>query len=151
MPLTNCKIELKLKWKKYCVLSGAGNNNANNDNANDITFTIKDTKLYVPIVTLSARGNKKLSELLSKGFKRLVYWNEYKTKSENKNITNEYRYFLKSNLVGVTRLFVLSIQIKMIILKDLKLKNIIYQKELMIIITSSSMGKPLMAKQLIRR
>ena len=34
-------------------------------------------------------------------------WNEYKTKNENKNTVNEYRYFLKSNFFGVTILFVL--------------------------------------------
>ena len=91
MPLINCKINLKLKWTKYCVLSGATIENNNNDYANNIIFTIKDTKLYVPVVTLSARGNQKLSKLLSKGFDRSVYWNEYKTKSENKNTTDEYR------------------------------------------------------------
>ena len=76
------------------------------DNANDIVFTIKDTKLYVPVVTLSARDNQKLSKLLSKGFEKSVYCNEYKTKSENKNTTNENMYFLESNFVGVNRLFV---------------------------------------------
>ena len=40
-------------------------------------------------------------------FKRSVYWNEYKTKSESKNATNEYRYFLESKLVDVIRLIVL--------------------------------------------
>ena len=85
-------------------MSAAGADNLNdNNNANNITFTIKDTKLYIPIVTLSARNNQKLSKLLSKGFKRSVYWNEHKTESENKNTTNEYRYFLKSNFVGVNR------------------------------------------------
>ena len=52
------------------------------------------TKSYVPFVTLSARDNQKLRKLLSKGFERTVYWNEYKTKNGNKNTTNEYRYFL---------------------------------------------------------
>ena len=32
---------------------------------------------------------------------------EYKVKGENKNTANQYRYFLKSNFVGVNRLFVL--------------------------------------------
>ena len=36
-----------------------------------------------------------------------MYWNEYKTKSKNKNTTNDYRYFLESNFVGTDRLFVL--------------------------------------------
>ena len=55
MPLINCTVELKLKWTKYCVFSADGNDNeiANADNANSIIFTIKDTKLYVPVVTLS--------------------------------------------------------------------------------------------------
>ena len=68
-----------------------------------ITFTIKDTILYASVVTLSARNNKKLSKILSKGSKISAYWNEYKTKSENKNTTNEYRYFLER----VNRLFIL--------------------------------------------
>ena len=29
MALINCKVELKLKWTNYCVLSAAGNNNVN--------------------------------------------------------------------------------------------------------------------------
>ena len=65
-----------------------------NDNANNITFTIKGTKLYLPVVTLSARDNKRLKKLLSKGFERSVYWNEYKTKSENKNMTNSLIFLL---------------------------------------------------------
>ena len=75
-----------------------GPNDNTNANPDYIIFTIKDTKLYVPVVTLSARNNQNLSKLLRKGFERPVYWNEYKTKSENKNSTNEFRYFLKSNL-----------------------------------------------------
>ena len=74
MLLINCKVELKLKWKKYCVLSAAGNDNGNgNDNDNNIIFTIKDTKLYIPVVTLSARDKKNKSKLLSKGFEKSVY------------------------------------------------------------------------------
>ena len=43
----------------------------------------------MPLLSLSQQKTmKKLSEPLSKGFERLVYWNEYK-KSENKNTTNE--------------------------------------------------------------
>ena len=43
MPLFNCKVELKLKWEKYCVLPAAGADNENAD-SNNIIFTIKDTK-----------------------------------------------------------------------------------------------------------
>ena len=72
---------------------GAGNIINGNDSDKSFIFNTKDSKLYVPVLTLSARNNQKLSQLLSKGFERSVYWNEYKPKSENKNITNEYRYF----------------------------------------------------------
>ena len=66
MPLIHCKVELKLKCTKYCVLSAAGNDNAN-ANLNNIVFTIEDTKLFVSVKTLSASDNQKLSKLLSKG------------------------------------------------------------------------------------
>ena len=104
IPLINCKVESELTWTKSCILSTAGADNTNS-NPNNIIFIIIDTKLYVPAVSLSAKDNKKLSKLHSKGFERSVYWNEYKTESENKNTTSEYRYFLESNFVWVNRLF----------------------------------------------
>ena len=73
-------------------------------NSNNIIFIIRDTKLYVPAVTLSAKENQKLSEYFTKEFERSVYWNEYKTKSETKNTSDEYMYFRKSNFVGINRL-----------------------------------------------
>ena len=77
VPLINCKVELKIKWTKYCVSPAAGNeNNINEDaNANNFIFTTKELKLYILVVTLSAKGNKILSKLLRKGFERSVYWN----------------------------------------------------------------------------
>ena len=59
MPLINCKVELKLTWTKYCGLSAAGNDNEN-DRDDKVIFTIQNTKLYVPVVTLSARDIPKL-------------------------------------------------------------------------------------------
>ena len=59
------------------------------------------------MATLSARYIQKLTKILSKGFERSVYWNEYKTKNENKNTATEFRYFLELNFVGFNRLFVL--------------------------------------------
>ena len=64
---------------KCCVLSAAGNDDTN-ANPNNIIFTIKGTKLYVPLVILSARDNQKLWKLLSKVFERSVYWSENKKK-----------------------------------------------------------------------
>ena len=68
IPLINCKVELSLKWYERCLLTAA----------TTATFKITDAKLYVPIVTLSIEDNSKLSKLLNKGFKRPIYWNEYK-------------------------------------------------------------------------
>ena len=56
-PLINCKVELKLKWTKHCVLPAAGTDNGNG-NRNNFIFAIKDAKSYI---TLSAKDNKKLS------------------------------------------------------------------------------------------
>ena len=65
-------------------MSAAGKNNNINENAtaNNIVFTIRDTKLYVLVLTSWARNNQKLTKLLSKRFERSVYWNEYKTKKK---------------------------------------------------------------------
>ena len=81
MVLLNCKVELKFKWIKYYVLALTDADNANAD-SNDTIFSIKDTKLYAPVVILSAKENQKLSKLLRKDFERSVYWNENKKKSE---------------------------------------------------------------------
>ena len=102
MPLIKCKVEFKFKWTNHSVLSDNGNDDAH---SNNIIFSIKDTKLYVSVVTLSAKKNQKLVKFPNEEFERSVYWN--KTKSENKNTTNEHRYFIKSDFVGVNRLFVL--------------------------------------------
>ena len=76
MPLVNGKIELKTKRTNYCVLSPNDYDNANNnDPGNNTIFDNKDSKLYVPVATLLARDNKKLSNIGSKGFQRSVYWN----------------------------------------------------------------------------
>ena len=74
MPLTNCKVELKFKWRKFCILPRSSTENfvSNDDNANNIIFIIKKINLYVPAVTLSSRDNQVLSKNLSKGSERSV-------------------------------------------------------------------------------
>ena len=75
MPLIICKAELKIRWTKHCILSAVANDN-DGVNPNNIIFTIKDTKLYVPFFTVSTKDNQKLSKLLSKRFERSLYWNK---------------------------------------------------------------------------
>ena len=61
------------------------------DNANDRETTLKitSTKLYLPIVTLSTKDNVNLTKQLNEGFKRSVYWNEYKSKIETKEANDQ--------------------------------------------------------------
>ena len=106
MPWINCEVELKLKWTKNCALAPPGDDNFN-ANTNDVIFTLKDTKLYIPVVDLSTENNQEISKFLSKRFETSVYSNEYKTKIENENATNEYSYFLESTFVGINGLIVL--------------------------------------------
>ena len=112
------------------------------DNAN---FTITDTKLYLPIVTLSAEDNAKLSKLLDKWFNRPVYWNKYKV-IPNKIVeivaNNEEKYtrelldssYQEVNLIQVTKelkdCFFLLIIMQKVIIKFLLilLENIFFQE-----------------------
>ena len=101
MPLINCKIKLNLTWKKECVLS--------TDGANAV-FIINDTKLYVPVVTLSKEDNKDFIEQQNKGFQRSIYWNEYKTKEKTEDAdANATKYInLDPSFQGVNRLFLIA-------------------------------------------
>ena len=74
MPLINCKINLGLNWSENCVIVAT---DVPNQGA---TFSITDTKIYVPIVTLSTQHNVKLLEQLKSGFKRTIKWNKYQQK-----------------------------------------------------------------------
>ena len=101
MLLINCKIKLNVTWKKECVLS--------TDDGNAV-FIINDTKMYVPVVTLSKEHNKDFIEQQNKGFQRSIYWNEYKRKEINEDAdANMFKYInLDPSFQGVNRLFVIA-------------------------------------------
>ena len=82
MLLINCKIHLELNWYEDFVMSTIANT----------TFKITSTKFYVPIVTLSSKDYVKLVKLLEDGFKRPVYWNDYRTKIETRNSDDHNLY-----------------------------------------------------------
>ena len=46
----------------------------------NLTFTITNAKLYIPVVTLSTKDNGRLLEQLKSGFKRTINWNKYELK-----------------------------------------------------------------------
>ena len=69
MPLINCEVELILDWSENCVVIST-------NIANQVpTFTITETNLDVPIVTLSTQDNAKLLPQLKSVFKRTISWN----------------------------------------------------------------------------
>ena len=98
MPLINCKVELTLRWYENCILSSAGT---------ATTFAVTDTKLYVPVNNLKTGDSAKLSELFSKGFKRSVYWNEYKAILIDYAADSHIRERVDASFQGVNKLLVL--------------------------------------------
>ena len=76
MPLINCEIELILTCPRKCAIIYTDVNDQNS------TFTITETNLYVPIVTLSTQDNTKLLPQLKSGFKRTINWKKYLAKPE---------------------------------------------------------------------
>ena len=66
MPLIHCEVELILTWSPGCDIIHTDVANQNS------TFTITETNLYVPVVTLSTQDNAKLLPQLKSGFKRTI-------------------------------------------------------------------------------
>ena len=75
IPLINCQLNLILTWSENCVITNRarrekifGTDNDQNphflelNNPTNVTFKLTDTKLYVPVVTLSTKNDKKLLE-----------------------------------------------------------------------------------------
>ena len=75
-----------------------------------LEFQITDTKLYVPVVTLSKENDKKLLEQLKSGFKGTVKWNKYKLKMTVQSNNNNLNYLIDPTFTKVNRLFVLSFE-----------------------------------------
>ena len=68
MPLINGEVNLILTWSKDCVITNF---------QDEGKFAITETKLYVPVVTLSTQDNAKLLEQLKPRFMRTISWNKY--------------------------------------------------------------------------
>ena len=101
MPLINCEVNLILTWSSTCVLISTKIRNQNP------TFAITDTKLYVPVVTLSTQENTKFLQQLKTGFKRVINWNKYLSKPELLAQNPILNHLVEPSLQGVNRLFVL--------------------------------------------
>ena len=101
MPLINCEINLILTWSSTCLITesnGAG------------TFAITDTKLYIPVVTLSTQENTKFLQQLKSDFKRVINWNKYLSKPELLAQNPYLNHLVESSFQGVNKLFVLAFE-----------------------------------------
>ena len=101
MPLINCEVELILNWSANCFIMYT---NVNNQVS---TFTITETNLYVPVVTLSTQDNEKLlpqNVVLTEK----ISWNKYLAKPELLARNQNLNYLIEPSFQGINRLFVLA-------------------------------------------
>ena len=104
MPLINCEVNLILTWSSTCFLAATGDGNQ------AATFAITDSKLYVPVVTLSTQENTKFLQQLKSGFKRVINWNKYLSKPELLAQNPNLNHLIEPSFQGVNRLFVLAFE-----------------------------------------
>ena len=119
MPLINCKTNLILTWTENYVLTSKATGDANPDvnpataavnNPSNVTFKITDTKLYVPVITLSTKDDNNFLEQLKSGFRRTIKWNKYRSEITNQTKTNHLNDLIDPTFTKVNRLFVLSFE-----------------------------------------
>ena len=104
MPLINCEVNLILTWSSNCVLIATSVQNQ------AVTFEITDTKLYVPVVTLSTQENTKFLQQLKSGFKIVINWNKYLSKLELLAQNPNLNHLVEPSFQGIKRLFVLAFE-----------------------------------------
>ena len=102
--LINCEVNLILTWSSRRVLIATAVQNQ------AATFEITDTKLYVPVVTLSTQENTKFLQQLKSGFKRVINWNKYLSKPELLAQNPNLNHLVELRFQGITRLFVLAFE-----------------------------------------
>ena len=101
MPLINGNVNLVLSWSPTCVISSA---------TGETKFKITETKLYIPVVTLSTQDNAKLLQQLKSGFKRTINWNKYESNIKTFAQNRYLNHLINPSFQGVNRLFVLSFE-----------------------------------------
>ena len=94
------------------TVRAAGNNNDHPEifAPPGLEFQIADTKMHVPVVTLSKENDKKLLQRLKPGFKRTVKWNKYKSQMTVQRKNNKLNSLIDPTFTRVNRLFILSFQ-----------------------------------------
>ena len=116
MPLINCKVNLILTWSSTGVITnstGAGR------------FAITDTRLCVPVITLSTQNNTKFLQQLNFGFKGTINWNKYQSDPKTYAQNRYLNHLVDPSFQGVNRHFVYLLKMKMI---EHQIQIIIFQK-----------------------
>ena len=101
MPLINCEVNLILTWSNDCVITNS---------TGEGKFAITETKLYVPVVTLSTKDNEKLLQKLKPGFKKTISWNKYESSIKTFAQNRYLNYLVNRSFQGGNRLFVLAFE-----------------------------------------
>ena len=112
-PQINCEVELILTWSKNCILADMTERDSEGDNPavvapTGLEFKITDTRLQVPVVSLSKESDVKLLQQLKSGFKRTIKWNKYRSQITIQPQNNNLNYLIDPTFTNVNRLFVLS-------------------------------------------
>ena len=114
MPLFNLEVSLSLTWSENCVITSMEKrviiNTRRDVSPTGATFKITDTKLYIPVVTLSTKDDNNFLEQLKSGFKRTIKWNKYRSEMTNQTKNNNLNYLIDPTFTKVNRLFVLSFE-----------------------------------------
>ena len=94
MALINSEVNFILTGSSTCVIINSTGN----------------TKLYLPVVTLTTKENAKLLQQLKSGFKRVINWNKYLSKPELLRQNPNLYYLNVPSFQGVNRLFILAFE-----------------------------------------
>ena len=69
-------------------------------NPTSAKFKIADTRLYVPVVTLSTKDDNNFLDFYL-GFKSTIIWNKYRSEMTNQTKTNNLNHSIKYSLIQV--------------------------------------------------
>ena len=104
MSLINCEVNLIFTWSANCfiIYSNVANQNP--------SFEKTETKLYVPLVTLSSQDNAKLLPQLKSGLNKTINWNKYLSKPELLVQNQNLNHLVEPSFQGVNKVFVLAFE-----------------------------------------
>ena len=107
--LINCEVSLTLNWSREYVITSMERiiitNTRWDTSATNATFKITDTKLYVPVVTLSTEDYNKFLEQFKSRYKRTLKWKKYRSEMTHQTKTNNLSYLVDPTVNKVNRLF----------------------------------------------